>query len=236
VTVSPRAIQHHTVGVSVEALASAWARRENVADGSVVIVDTEIAGRIRLGQPWLVDTANSVSVGMILRPDIQLVQMNLLWLVGSLAAHRAATACSESDLTIHWPDMVQVIGTNEPAVRVNVVTQLGPGRIEHAVVSLRFSLNGLGLASEARAPLVESAVLALDSSSSLLAEDHEQLIDAATEHTLLIGKQSKAVLLPRGEARGKAIAFDSEGLLVLKTATGMLELVAVDGLRQITTA
>lgn len=232
-TGSERAVQHHAVGLSVEALASAWARRDNVPGGSVVIVDSEIAGRRRLGEPWSGDSGGSLAFGMILRPDIELSHTNLLWLVGALAANESAAACSNVEVAIHWPDTVQLAYSKVPVGFVNVVSQLGPGRVEHAVVSLRFSLSGLGLSGTDGAELLDRAVLELDSASSLLADDRQHLIDAVTERTSAIGRRVKAALLPRGEARGRATAIDPQGQLVLETPTGMLENVAVDGLRDI---
>ncbi len=230
-----RATQHHTIGVSVEALAAAWSRRDHVPQGSIVVVDTEIAARRRLGEPWSAAADDSLSLAMILRPDIALDGQDLLWLVAALAAADAGASCSRRDLTIRWPDTIGVVGTDVAAAFVNVVTQLGPGRIEHAVVSLRFRLSRLGISASHRADLLDQAARSLDDSASLLAEDPQLLIDAVTERSDLIGSRVKVTLLPRGEARGRATALDPSGRLVLETATGMLEHVPVDGLRTIET-
>jgi len=228
-----RAVQHHAIGVSVEALASAWARRDNIAGGSVVVVDYEIAARRRLGEPWSADAHDSLALGMILRPDLELSQQNLLWLVGGLAAAEAGSACTDIDLAIHWPDTLEITDSRLPVAFVNVVTQLGPGRIEHAVVSLRFSLGGLGLSVAERGELLDRVVLELDAAASLLDQDRLSLIDAHSARTSTIGRRVKALLFPRGEARGQATAIDLEGSLVLETPTGMLEYIAVDSLREI---
>lgn len=231
-----RAIQRHLVGVSVEALASAWSRRDHVPGGSVVVVDTEIAARRRLGEPWSERPDDTLSFAMVLRPDIELTHHGLLWLVGTLAAAEAGAACGRVDLAIRWPDSVATIDTADPVAFVNIVTQLGPGHIEHAIVALRFLLPALGLESGDRAELLDRAVVELDRAAALLVTDRQSLIDAVTELTSIIGTRVKAALLPRGEARGRATAIDPEGRLVLETSTGMLEYVTVDSIRAINPA
>lgn len=229
-----RALQHHAIGMSVEALASAWARRDDAASGSVVVVDSEIAARRRLGEPWTANPEGALSLAMVLRPEIELDAQDLLWLVGTLAAAESSASLSNLDIRIRWPDTLEVAETGVAVAFVNVVTQLGPGRIEHSVVSLRFSLSELDLAPTDRGQLLDQAMIALDVAASLLSEDQQRLIDAVTDRSATIGHRVKAALLPRGEVRGKATAIDPEGRLVLETPTGMLEYVHVGGLRQIT--
>ncbi len=228
-----RALQSHQVALSVESLASAWARRDNVAGGSVVLVDSEIAARRRLGIPWSRPAHDTLTFAMVLRPDIGLDDQGLLWLVGSLAAVESSAACGALDVAIRWPDAIEVSTSGSAAAFVNVVTQLGPGRVEFAVVALRFSLSGLGLAGPDRDGLLDRAVIELDAASSLLTADRQGLIDAVTERTSTIGSRVRASLLPRGEVRGRATALDPQGRLVLETPTGMLERVDVDGLREV---
>lgn len=230
-----RAVQRHAIGVSVEALASAWARRDAVPGGSVVVVDSEIAARRRLGEPWSAATGDALALAMVLRPDIAPSLEGLLWLVGTLAAAESGAACSDLHMAICWPDTLEVVESNDAVAFTNVVTQLGPGCIEHSVISIRFLLSGLGLTESDRTDLFHHAVLELDGAVSLLVEDPQGLIDAVTERASTIGNRVKVALLPRGEARGKATAVDPEGRLVLETPTGMLDYVSVDSLRAIET-
>lgn len=228
-----RAIQRHEAGVSVEALAAAWARRDNIASGSVVVVEAEIAARYRLGEPWVVPSDDSLAMAMVLRPTIALDSQGLLWLVGALAAVRAGSTNSDFELTIGWPDSLTTPGADLAVGQVNIVTQLGPGRLEHAIVSVRFSLVGLGISAEHKPLLLESLIAELDLAAALLIDDPHSLIDAAVASIPIVGERVKALLFPKGEARGTVTAIDPQGRLVLRTPTGMLEYLDIEKLRSI---
>ena len=60
--------RRYEVAMSVEALASAWARTENAPDGAVVVADSEISGRLRGGTPWRAAGDDALIMAMVIRP------------------------------------------------------------------------------------------------------------------------------------------------------------------------
>ena len=123
--------------MSVEALASAWARREGAPDGAAVVAGTEVAGRLRGGEPWTVGGDDALLMAVVTRPDVDPMREAVLWLPASLAAAETIAVIAGKEGLLRWPDRVVFPRGNPSACAVNVVTQLGPGRIDHSVVSLR---------------------------------------------------------------------------------------------------
>lgn len=216
--------------MSVEALASAWARTENAPDGSIVVADSEISGRLRGGTPWRVDGADALIMAMVIRPTIDPLQEALLWLVASLGAANSLTDVSGNAHMIRWPDTI--MGTDGEAVQasVNVTTQLGPGRVEHAVLAVRTHLGGLGAGRE---QLLSALGQRLHEVTRLVERDSLALLEAFSDQCSVMNERVRVSLMPRGEARGRVTAVDKDGFLVLESSTGMLERIAPASLRSL---
>ncbi len=216
--------------MSVEALASAWARTENAPDGSIVVADSEISGRLRGGTPWRAASDDALMMAMVIRPTIDPLQEALLWLVASLGTANALADVSGNNHEIRWPDTV--IRSDSDAVQssVNVTTQLGPGRVEHAVLAVRADLGGLDVAKE---QLLSSLEQHLQAATRLVESDSLALLELFNDRCSAMFRRVLVSLLPRGEARGRVTAVDKDGFLVLESSTGMLERIAPASLRSL---
>jgi len=233
--VTEPAQRSYDVAMSVEALASAWARTEDASAGSAVIVDTEISGRLRGGVPWTLAGSNALSMAIVARPRIAPMQEALLWSVAGLAAAEALTVATGTDHGVIWPDRAASSARDEPACFVNVLVQLRPGAIDHAIFSVRADLRALQIeASEpVRAELITTICQTMQQSVAWLEQDPTGLLATFNEHCLIMDELVVAKLLPRGEARGRATAVDSDGFLVLESSTAMLERIAPASLRSL---
>ena len=222
--------------MSVEALASAWARREGAPDGAVVVAGTEVAGRLRGGEPWTVGGDDALLMAVVTRPDVDPMREAVLWLPASLAAAETIAVIAGKEGLLRWPDRVVFPRGNPSACAVNVVTQLGPGRIDHSVVSLRVdkqAIAGGGGPVERDDLLIARFVARLRHHLATLHGDPTVLVDAYADRCDLVGRRIRAELLPRGEARGRVAGVDVEGFLVLESSTGMVDRVAPSTLRSL---
>lgn len=225
--------------MSVEALASAWARTENAADGSIVVADTEISGRLRGGTPWRSEDGGALLMAMVIRPTIDPLKEALLWLVASLGAADALETVTGTEHTVQWPDTIirsDSVRSDSEGVRcvVNVMTQLGPGRVEHAVLAVRAHLDGLDVpAGDSKEQLILALQQHLQAATRLIESDSLALLEAFNDRCAAISRRARVSLLPRGEARGRVTAVDSDGFLVLESPTGMLERIAPATLRSL---
>jgi biotin-(acetyl-CoA carboxylase) ligase len=222
--------RQYEVGMSVESLASAWARTEAAPDGAVVVVDSEISGRLRGGVPWRVAGDDALMMAMVIRPALNPLHEALLWLVASLATADALADVSGEAHTMIWPDTVLRHGVESAHSSINVMVQLGPGRIEHAVLAVRTRLDGLEATKEELLRSLEEHLLA---ATRLVETDSLALLEMFNDRSSIMSQRARVSLLPRGEARGQIIAVDPEGFLVLESSTGMLERIAPASLRSL---
>lgn len=86
-----------------------WAKREAVKgapDYSVYIADTQTAGKGSRGRSWESPEGTSVSMSIILRPDIPVQKVSMLTLVMGMAAADGMRDVSGLDTKIKWPNDV----------------------------------------------------------------------------------------------------------------------------------
>lgn len=220
--------------MSVEALASAWARTDNAPDGAIVVADSEISGRLRGGTPWRMDSNDALIMAMVIRPSIDPLQEALLWLVATLGVADALEDVTSEDHSVMWPD---TIARGDSSVRssINVMVQLGPGRIEHAVLAVRTHLDGLldPKKPASRGQLLDALEQRLQAATRLVETDSLALLEMFNDRCAVLNRRALISLLPRGEARGRVTAVDADGFLVLESSTGMLERIAPASLRSL---
>lgn len=223
--------------MSVEALASAWARTEGAPAGSVVVAEREVSGRLRGGVPWTLGGPDALSMAVVVRPNIAPMQEALLWTASALGAAEALTSATGTEQGVVWPDRIaaSAVASAERPCFVNVLVQLRPGAIDHATVSIRADLQALGIegTESTRAALIGTMAEAVKASIELLEDDPAGLLAKFSERCLVMGERVHVKLLPRGDARGRVTAVDNDGFLVLESGTGMLERVAPASLRSL---
>ena len=226
-----RSFRHFEVAVSAGTMAGAWARQENAPAGAAVTVGREVSPLGRLGQVWHGQPESTLSLAVVLRPSLSPEEADVAWLVAGLGAMGGAETTTGRELSVWWPDAV-VDADDDVVATTKVEVQLGPGEVRAAVASLRIDLTRLGLTAERRDDLLEAVLRAVDDASATLAEGPEALAVAYERRCRLMGRRLKLRLLPKGETRGVARGVDRSGRLELASATGMVERITVDMLRQ----
>ena len=228
-----RLVRHFPVAVSAEAMALAWANREDGPHGATVVVEHEVGARGFHGSIWTVPPAGSLVCAVVLRPRLAADEGDVTWLLTGLAALDGAEAASGRTLSAWWPAAV-VDGSDEVA-SVKVEVQLGPGQVKNVVSTMRFDLAKLGLASEQRDQLLESVVGAVDRAAARLDEDGAPALAAAYQaRCAVVGKRVKIKLRPKGETRGTVRGIDRAARLEIASASGMIERVGIDQMRELT--
>lgn len=213
-------VRHYPVGISVEQLASGWLRSENAPSGSTVLVDHEIGGRQRLGIPWKIPPARSIACAVVLHTTVRAEDEALLWTVALVAAARTA------GVRPGWPDLLfDSAGCVVGSVALEV--HCGSGFVESAILSLR--LDGASLdatsptSAEVRRTIAIKFSSAVKDTGSAAERDVDNLRAEYAGMSVLVGSRVRASLLPHGEVRGVATGVSASGLLVVESATGMIE-------------
>ncbi len=216
-------IRHLPVAISVEQIASAWARREAGPSGATVIVDHEISGRQRLGIAWKATPSTALSCAVIVRPALGPEAEAILWVVALVAAARAVP------VSPGWPDLLfSDQGSQVGAVGLEV--QAEAGIMTAAVLSLRVDLSALAIVpatspdmTAVRRTIADRFAAEALRCSALAGTDPSELLSEYAALSFVVGKRVRAQFLPKGETRGRAVAVDPTGTLILESPTGMLE-------------
>lgn len=84
--------------------------REGAAHGTLVLADTQTAGRGRRGRGWISPAGESIAMSLILRPDVPPAQVARLSLLTALVTASAIDRAAGLDARIKWPNDIVVGG------------------------------------------------------------------------------------------------------------------------------
>lgn len=216
----------YPVTVSVDALALGWLRQEGAPEGAVVAAESELSARGRRGVPWVSVAGGSLAFSVVLRPQLPPEAEGLLWPLASLAAAEGAQEATGVPISLKWPN--DLLAGGRRLGLVDVSAQLGPGRIESAVVTVR--LNATlepeeipdGLRDEATSLTAEGGAAARERVLARIVERLEvrygggvpELLAAYRQRCATLGRAVRAELQPSGEKTGTATSIDGGGRLV----------------------
>ena len=223
------------VALSAEARMHQRARQEAAPASAAVVVDTEISARLRGGIEW--DRPDAVAVAVLARPvALDYRNADVAWAAAGLAAVGALGELTGDRYVCDWPDGVRCGATAAPGagettgvvdVAVTASTHLGPGRVDYAVLVVRAAPVGL---LGPRDGLIESLVRHGRDAARLL-DDPAELLDGYRACCATLGHRVAVSLVPNGATRGVATDIAADGGLVVRSATGLAETVAVTALR-----
>jgi biotin-(acetyl-CoA carboxylase) ligase len=225
-----RPVRRFPVALSAEAMALAWANQEDAPQGATVVVDHEIRASGLHGRLWEVPATESLACSVVLRPTVPVEDADSAWLVAALACAEGGQAVSGKELSTWWPDSV-VDASREQVAAVRAEVQLGPGRVKSIVITLRFNLPKLGLDPSQKDDLLEAVVHAVDAATEELSSGGAGAAAAYEKRCALIGNRVLIRLLPKGETRGTAQRVDRGARLELQSASGLVEKITVDQVR-----
>ncbi|PYC77591.1 biotin--[acetyl-CoA-carboxylase] ligase [Streptomyces tateyamensis] len=211
--------------------------REGEPEGAVLVAERQYAGRGRLDRAWSAPARSGLFLSMLLRPTVP--RERLGWLPILVGVSVAATVHRVSGVSVglKWPNDLQVEIDGEERKLGGILTEL----TGEAVVA------GLGLNVTLRAdelPVPTAASLALAGAEvtdratllrALLREFAELygewqgaagdpqasgLLPAYAARCTTLGRQVLVQLPGDRELRGEAVALDTDGRLVVRTADG----------------
>jgi BirA family biotin operon repressor/biotin-[acetyl-CoA-carboxylase] ligase len=219
--------QVYPVAVSVDAIALGWLRQEGAPEGAVVVAESELSARGRRGIPWVSVAGGSLAFSVVLRPELPPEAEGLLWPLASLAAAEGVEEATGLRPTLKWPNDVLLAGRRLGLV--DVEAQLGPGRLESAVMTVRLNATleadeiPPNLRDEATSLTVESSAASREHVLARVVERLEarytggvsELVSAYQQRCQTLGRAVRAELQPAGEVAGTATSVDGGGRLVL---------------------
>ena len=206
--------------MNVSSVAQSWLRQREAPHGALVVADSEIAPRGRIGQHW--KTIDGMSAAVVVRPSLGAAAEDLLWLAALVATCDAYRAQGHH-VEAWWPD--SLILNDRQVGLVTVDTQLGPGTVVSSVLALQLDVLATVPSQSDRLALLVSLMVALE---RVFKEPLEDLVGRFDGVSGFHGRPIIARLKPRGSVIGISAGVDELGQLMLEASSGGLRGVAVD--------
>ncbi|MDO4622378.1 MAG: biotin--[acetyl-CoA-carboxylase] ligase [Eubacteriales bacterium] len=216
-----------------------WARTgasEGAPEFSLYLADEQSKGKGRTGRVWQSPAGTSVSMSLVLRPDIPMEKMPMLTLVMGLAAAVGMREAANLPVEIKWPNDAVVNGKK----LCGILTEMGPaGEFVICGVGLNVNMDAFPeeLADKATSLYLETGEkhsLAAVTAAVLNAFEkyyhafvkNGDLAELQKDYEAILANKGRAVRIldPTGEYNGKALGIDKEGrLLVERSDSGQIE-------------
>ena len=213
---------------------------QGAAHGTRVLADTQTAGRGRRGHSWISPAGSSISMTLILRPDVPPAQVAKISLLTALATANAIRRVTGLDVRIKWPNdivaggrkvcgmLMEMDATPEKVasvvagVGINVHQTQFPEEIAHSASSLDL-LAGRRIS---RADIVRAF---LQEYERVWALGDEAMMRAYRERSATIGQRVQVIGL-NGTYTGTAQDVTESGSLLVRADEdgGVREVLAAD--------
>lgn len=219
-----------------------WAKREaakGAVDGSVYLADFQSAGKGRRGRVWKSPEGTSISMSILLRPEIPADRISMLTLIMGLSAAQGMKTATGLDVGIKWPNDVVSRGrklcgilTEANASVEYVVIGIGincnmeafPEEIQTTATSLKLETGEAVSREEVTAEIVKAFYRNYREFCKTCTIAGE--VKAAYEELLVNRNRQVRVLDPKGEYTGISEGINELGeLLVKREDTGKQEAV-----------
>ena len=213
--------------------------REGARHGTLVIADTQSAGRGRRGRGWISPVGEGIFMSLILRPQTPPSEVAKLSLTLALAVSRAIERETGLDARIKWPNDIVIGGrkvcglllemdaTAEKVdsivagVGINVHQRVFDEEIAHTASSLDLLAGG----RVSRSAIIRAF---LEEFERAMALSDEEMMDAYRARSATIGQKVQVISLS-GTYAGMAQGITESGSLLVETDEGEVrEVLAAD--------
>jgi BirA family biotin operon repressor/biotin-[acetyl-CoA-carboxylase] ligase len=213
---------------------------EGAAEGTVVLAETQTAGKGRLGRTWISPRGN-IYMSVILRPDVPVHKAPLITLMGAVAAASAVRSGCGLAAAIKWPNDLMLSAKKVCGLLTEMSAE--PDRVRHIVLGLGVNVNmdrselppdlqstATTLASEAgrridRTALLRQILRDLDRWYRVFVQNDDGVLNAWESLNETTGNRV-SVSGPRERLEGLARGIDSEGRLIVQLDDGSMRTVA----------
>jgi BirA family biotin operon repressor/biotin-[acetyl-CoA-carboxylase] ligase len=201
-------------------------------EGTVVIAESQSAGRGRLGRRWTSPAGKGLLFSVILRPDVPMADAHLLTLVAAAAACEGIETQTKIPVQIKWPNdlfvnnkkvggiLMEVAGEQDEidwvvaGIGINVNTEFTelPVALRRTAVSLKMA----GGAPIHRSELLANVLLALEKNyGEALKGGFDRPLRKFRERDYLLHR-SISVQTREGAVVGEATGIDDRGALLVQ--------------------
>ncbi|GAB3714520.1 biotin--[acetyl-CoA-carboxylase] ligase [Mariniluteicoccus flavus] len=212
--------------------------RAGAAHGSVLVTDSQTAGRGRFTRAWTTPPGVSVAMSVLVRPDVPVRRWSWLPLMTGVAVVRGVRATSGVAATLKWPNDV-LVGDRKLcgllAERVDTPTE--PAAVIGWGINVSMSTDELPVptatslllegAEVDKTALVGDVLEAFEAAYALWVDDPAALRAAYEAECGTLGREVRVMrnvegVVGRGadDVEGTAVGVDDDGALLVCNATG----------------
>ncbi|MEO4053144.1 biotin--[acetyl-CoA-carboxylase] ligase [Solibacillus sp. CAU 1738] len=234
-----RKIYHYDEVTSTQLIAHDLVR-DGAEDGTVVIAETQTAGRGRMLRPWDSAVGKGIWMTVIIRPDVLPYQAPQFTLVTAVAAVKAMrTLYNNFTAVIKWPNDILINGKKSVGILTEMVAETD--RVQALLIGIGINANqqmedfpeelqtiATSIALEEgeeidRAEFVAEFLKYLEQYSDHYVEHgFSHIKELWEEASATIGKQVRATTL-REVIEGEAIGITESGVLEIRTSSGEIK-------------
>ncbi len=209
---------------------------QDYPEGTLVIAETQSAGRGRRGRTWDSKPGQGIYMSLILRPSLPLNELSRITLFIAVAI--ADTLRNHLGLKpgIKWPNDLLIEGRKISGILTEAVTDMDgiefiitgiglnvnqlkedfPEDFRHTATSVRAEMGH----NVSRIPLLQDLLLQLEKRyQQLLSGGFADILDNVRELSTVIGKDIKMDSI-NGVSQARAIDIDNNGFLMVRDAMG----------------
>lgn len=210
----------------------------NEPEGSVVVAEGQTKGRGRLGRTWASPKGKGIYASFILRPRVPLQDVPLITLMAAVAVARAIEKQTHLRPEIKWPNDLLIGGKKVAGILTELSAELG--RVHTVILGIGLNVNtpkhslpahGTSLSQElgttlSRVEMARALILELDQVyASCLSRGFPSILDEWRLFAGFLGSRIRVAAQGRS-VDGMALDVDTNGALLVRTDTGMVESVS----------
>ena len=216
------------------------AERDNAADGTLYITESQTGGRGRRGRNWVSPAGSGIWMSLLLRPDISPVNASMLTIVAAMAVqeaiHKVLTEDGhDAECRIKWPNDIVLNNRKISGTLTEMSAEMDS--IHYVVIGIGINVNTtdfdesikdmatsiyLGTGKKVK----RSNIIAAFSHSFkkyyeafLKTQDLTYIVDRYNELLINKGRTVKAIYANK-ELVGEALGINKDGELIIKTEDG----------------
>ena len=208
-------------------------------EGLVIFAESQTQGRGRLGRQWISPSKKGLWFSVLLRPALRPPQMTQLTVIAATALARAIRETTPLIPEIKWPNDILINGKKVAGVLTEMSAE--PDRVLHAVIGMGLNVNldeedfpddlkplATSLRLECGKPILRSRLAvhllrALDDDYKRIREGQFKMVSEEWESQCITLQKRVRIHQMDRVIDGYAESLDSEGALMVRTASGLLE-------------
>ena len=208
-------------------------------EGLVIFAEAQTQGRGRLGRQWISPSKKGLWFSVLLRPALRPPQMTQLTVIAATALARAIRETTPLIPEIKWPNDILINGKKVAGVLTEMSAE--PDRVLHAVIGIGLDVNldekdfpddlkplATSLRLECGKPILRSRLAvhllkALDDDYRRIREGQFKMVSEEWESQCITLQKRVRIHQMDRVIDGYAESLDSEGALMVRTASGLLE-------------